>query len=140
MAKKGAARTPSTSADPASADQGLRITTMAHRCQNPASLTVPGSATNGSRRRSTARPATASTAGRNVTAAMTATATTLMDPIAMERKAWMSTRNSPARATTTVAPDSATARPELAIGTLIASGTSRPWRSSSRKRVTTNRA
>ena len=73
-------------------------------------------------------------------AASTATATTLIDPMAMERKAWMSTRNMPARATMTVAPDSATARPEVARVSGTASAADRPRRSSSRKRVTTNRA
>jgi hypothetical protein len=118
---------------------GRRMIRTAQRCQKPS----PSAARErgiGMRRRSTQWPTRLSTAGSRVMAASTATATTLIDPMAMERNAWMSTRNIPARATITVAPDRATARPEVArvIGT--ASATVRPRRSSSRKRVTTNRA
>ena len=70
----------------------------------------------------------------------TATATTLIDPMAIERKAWMLTRNMPASATITVAPDRATARPDVATAIITESGTERPSRSSSRNRVTTNTA
>lgn len=77
-------------------------------------------------------------AGSSVTAAITATATTLIDPTAIDRKAWMFTRNMPARATMTVAPERATARPELATARTTAWPTAWPRFSSSRNRVTTN--
>ena len=70
----------------------------------------------------------------------TATATTDIEPMAIERNAWMFTRNMPNRATITVKPESVTDRPEVARVRGMASATVRPRRSSSRNRVTTNSA
>ena len=70
----------------------------------------------------------------------TATATTVIDPMAIERNAWMFTRNMPNSATMTVMPERVTERPDVASVRGIASDTDLPRRSSSRKRVTTNSA
>jgi hypothetical protein len=71
-------------------------------------------------------------AGRRVSAPSTETVTTTMAPVAMERSVAESTRNSPARETTTVAPEKATATPDVRSATARASSGDRPPASSSR--------
>ena len=79
-------------------------------------------------------PSVAMTAGRTVTDPTTATATTIIVPIAIEVKVPRPARSMPDIATITVKPETITARPEVAAAMSRASAALRPARRSSRAR------
>ena len=88
--------------------------------------------------RSISRPSTASRAGRRVTESSTATATTMRPPIPTLRVSIIGVNRRAPNPTTTVRPDVMTAVPAVIIVLTAASCRRRPWRSSSRNRVTTS--
>ncbi len=81
-------------------------------------------------------PSMPRTAGRNVSAKKTEAATTSAPPMPNERSAVGSKRSSPDSPTATARPENATALPLVATVISTAVATSRPRRSSSRKRLT----
>ena len=81
-------------------------------------------------------PAAARSAGRSVTDASTEMQTTTIAPTAIERSAFTSIANSPARETATVAPLKTTAVPELPSARASACSRGAPSCSSRRKRLT----
>jgi len=78
----------------------------------------------------------ARTAGRNVVASRTATATTNSPPTPTERVSESGVVTSAANPTTTVSPDVTTAEPAVSTVRMAASAAERPRLSSSRNRVT----
>ncbi len=84
--------------------------------------------------RCTRSPSHASIAGRTVRDPMTATPTTIMEPIANDMNVSLPERNMPAMAPMTVRPEISTARPEVAAAASRAAPSERPARRSSRSR------
>ena len=76
----------------------------------------------------TRSPSIAISAGSSVTAVRIETATTVIAPSAIERSAWLSTIQRPARETITARPEKATARPEVDSASARAASLSRPLR------------
>ena len=76
----------------------------------------------------TRSPSIAISAGSRVVAVRIETATTVIAPSAIERSAWLSTIQSPARETITARPEKVTARPEVESASARASSRSRPAR------------
>ena len=96
-----------------------------------------------SRRRQSAQaltrgPSMPRTAGRKVSAYSTDAATVSAPPMPNERRAAGSNSRSPDSPTATARPENATALPLVAVVISTAVATSRPRRSSSRKRLTMN--
>jgi hypothetical protein len=77
--------------------------------------------------------------GSSVEATSTATTTTTIAPRAMERSAWLSIIQRPAREMKTAMPEKATARPEVESAVARASRADAPALTSSRKRARMNR-
>ena len=129
----GSARATSTLAARTAESSGRRSTRSRMRDQMPASPTLllmrP---TNGTRPFSTRSPSLDSTAGSTVSDPITATATTMIVPVAKEAKLEIPPRYIPAIATITVKPEISTARPEVAAAASIAALFSRPAARSSR--------
>ena len=84
---------------------------------------------------STRSPSFESRAGSTVSEPMTATATTMIVPVANEAKLEIPPRYMPAMATITVKPEISTARPEVAAAASMAASFSRPAARSSRARL-----
>ena len=132
------------------ATQGWAITRRVHPSQKRlaagAAGTAAGSATGRRRtrclRKRSTRPTTppgrtrspsiAISAGSSVIAVRIETATTVIAPSAIERSAWLSTIQRPAREMITASPEKLTARPEVASASERASLWSRPASRSSR--------
>ena len=89
---------------------------------------------NGTRARSVALPSSDSSAGRKVSEPRTATATTIMVPIATPSKTWNPVTNSPAMHAITVRPAATMARPEVRAAVRSASWVVAPAARSSRTR------
>ena len=91
--------------------------------------------TKGTRPFSTRSPSFDSSAGSTVSEPITATATTMIVPVANEAKLAIPPRYMPAIATITVRPEIRTERPEVAAAASIAASLSRPAARSSRSRL-----
>ncbi len=116
---------------------GRRMTLRTTIAQKP----LPSSrlrATKGMLSRFTPSPRIASVAGRNVNEPITATRTTEIVPIAIDRNSGSSSRNNPPIEIITARPEKKTARPAVLLATWMAASFSRPCRRSVRKRVSMN--
>ena len=103
----------------------------------PATAAARGSArssrhSTGTRGRSIARPSLTSSAGSTVSEPSTATATTMIEPVASEAKTTSPARYSPTIETITASPDTSTECPEVSAAISTASSWLRPRRRSSR--------
>ena len=133
----GDASSSRTTTAPMASGTGRRMTPPTRRDHRP----LPSSRSrpkNGIRPRLTPSPRIASVAGRKVRLPTTATNTTPIVPIAIDRKIDTSMMNSPASAIITASPLKNTARPAVALAISMASSLSRPCRRSDRKRVIMN--
>ena len=140
----GIARKSRTELTAITAVQGRAMTLAVQRCQKADSAAAGRSGRRNTRclKKESARatippgstrsPSIAIRAGSNVIAVRIETATTVIAPSAIERNAWLSTIQRPARETITAMPEKVTARPEVARASARASSSLRPARRSSR--------
>ena len=130
---------------------GRRSTNRAHRTQPlavagtrsgdwSAPISASGAVIARSDLRSTRRPIFASSAGNNVTAAVTVRNTVNDAATAIPVRNPTLRMSMPSSAMMTVPPANSTARPEVFIAVVIAVVTSAPWRSAFRCRLTMNSA
>ena len=140
----GIARVRSTALAPITAVQGRAMTACDQRSQKG----VPSERSRSGRRKTlclmkertlattppgmTRSPRVAIRTGSSVVAVRIETATTVIAPSAIERSAWLSTIQRPARETITARPEKVTASPEVDSAWARASSGSRPARRSSR--------
>jgi hypothetical protein len=133
----GTAATSSTTLVATAAMTGRRMTARTRVAQIP----LPSARSrrmNGTRRRFTPSPRIARVAGRKLKDPTTATNTTAIVPIAIDRNSGSSSRNRPPIEIITARPEKKTARPAVLLATSIAASFDRPRRRSERNRVSMN--
>ncbi len=131
----GSARTTSSPPARTTETHGWRSTALTTVAQKPDSEPPRcRRETSGRRPRLTLSPSLESSAGSTVTEPTTATATTMIVPVANDWNVALPVTYIPAIATITVVPDTSTARPDVAAATSSAASGPRPAARSSRSR------
>ena len=136
MPSAGTASATAAATEPASAMPGRRTTgARMRRLIPPAPIRRLRRHSSGTRGRSTQRPSLTSSAGSTVIEPTTATATTMIAPMASDVKVTKSTRKRPAIEAATAKPETRMEWPEVCAAISTASSVLRPRARSSRSRL-----